>query len=129
VRGEKLYGRQRETAELLDLLIAERIVLLYSPSGAGKTSLVQAALIPELEAEGFRVLPVMRPGLSPDEAAPDANRYVLSLLLGLERDLPEGGQTDLEELAKLTLEDYLGASCWPGGAWHGTLIRPVRSTR
>ena len=27
-RGEKLYGRQRETAELLDLLIAERIVLL-----------------------------------------------------------------------------------------------------
>ena len=66
-RGEKLYGRERETAELLDLLIAERIVLLYSPSGAGKTSLVQAALIPELEDEGFRVLPIMRPGLPPDE--------------------------------------------------------------
>ena len=43
-RGETLYGRERETAELLDLLIAERIVLLSSPSGAGKTSLVQAAL-------------------------------------------------------------------------------------
>ena len=27
-RGEKLYGRGRETAELLDLLIAERIVRL-----------------------------------------------------------------------------------------------------
>ena len=51
-QGERLYGRERETAELLDLLIAERIVLLYSPSGAGKTSLVQAALIPELTARG-----------------------------------------------------------------------------
>ncbi len=61
-RGEALRP-QRETAELLDLLIAERIVLLSSPSGAGKTSLVQAALIPVLEDEGFRVLPVMRPGL------------------------------------------------------------------
>ena len=56
-QGEKLYGRQRETWELLNLLIAERIVLLVAPSGAGKTSLVQAALAPELEKEGFRVLP------------------------------------------------------------------------
>ena len=61
--GETLYGRERETCELLDLLIAERIVLLFSPSGAGKTSLIQAALIPEIEREGFRVLPIMRPGL------------------------------------------------------------------
>jgi len=59
-RGESLHGRDREVMELLDLLIAERIVLLYSPSGADKTSLIQAALIPELEREGFQVLPIMR---------------------------------------------------------------------
>ena len=63
--GEPLFGRDREAMELLDLLIAERIVLLYSPSGAGKTSLMQAALIPELEKEGFQVLPVMRVSLEP----------------------------------------------------------------
>ena len=45
-QGERLFGRERETAELLDLLIAERIVLLYSPSGAGKTSLVQVSADP-----------------------------------------------------------------------------------
>jgi len=39
---KKLYGREREVDDLLDLVIAERIVLLYSPSGAGKTSLLQA---------------------------------------------------------------------------------------
>jgi MoxR-like ATPase len=38
--GECIYGRDREARKLLELLIAERIVLLYSPSGAGKTSLI-----------------------------------------------------------------------------------------
>lgn len=50
--GEKIYGRNREVLDLLDLLIAERITLLHSPSGAGKTSLVQAGLVPRLEREG-----------------------------------------------------------------------------
>jgi hypothetical protein len=36
--GEALYGRGRELNELMNLLIAERIVLLHSPSGAGKSS-------------------------------------------------------------------------------------------
>ena len=42
--------------DLLDLLIAERIVLLYSPSGAGKSSLIHAGLIPRLREVGFQVL-------------------------------------------------------------------------
>src|SRR5262245_32455288 len=55
--GETLYGRTQDTESLLDLLTAERIVLLYSPSGAGKTSLIQAALIPQLRERQFDVLP------------------------------------------------------------------------
>jgi|GEM_PF-1377436 len=106
--GEKLYGRQRETWELLDLLIAKRIVLLYSPSGAGKTSLIQAALIPELKKEGYRVLPIMRPGLEPEAAVHARNRYILSLLLSLEEDVPKEQQkTPLDELAQMTLPEYL----------------------
>ena len=34
---ETLFARDRETRELADLLVAERIVLLHAPSGAGKT--------------------------------------------------------------------------------------------
>src|SRR4051794_29625636 len=64
--GEKLYGRRRELAELRDLLISERIVMLYSPSGAGKTSLIQAELVPALIAEGFRIWPVIRVHRNPD---------------------------------------------------------------
>ncbi len=107
-RGEKLYGRHHEILELLDLLIAERILLLYSPSGAGKTSLIQAALIPELEREGFHVLPAMRVSLTaPRSLSPGANRYVPSLLLSLEETLAQGRQIPLEELASMTLADYL----------------------
>ena len=67
--GERLFGRDREARELLDLFIAERIVLLHSPSGAGKTSLLRAALIPRLRDEGFSVLPVARVNTA---APPDA---------------------------------------------------------
>ena len=102
-------------------------MLLSSPSGAGKTSLVQAALIPELVREGFRVLPTMRPGLLAEDVAQLGklrfNRYVLSLLLSLERELPEAEQTPLAELADASLADYLerfpGAT---GDEWHGDVL-------
>ena len=118
-RGETLYGRERETAELLGLLIAERIVLLSSPSGAGKTSLVQAALVPELEREGFRVLPVMRPGLLPDEPAAGANRYILKALYDLEEGLYEDETEERRvspaELGAMSLAGYLGRLPAPAG--------------
>ena len=107
-RGEALFGRDNEVLRLLDLLLAERIVLLYSPSGAGKTSLVEAALIPKLEGRRFRVLPAMRVSLAPADAPSlSANRYILSLLLSLEEDLPAEQQMPLAELASLTLSEYL----------------------
>ena len=62
--GETLYGRDLELRQLLDLLISERIVLLHSPSGAGKSSLIQAKLIPRLQDEEFCVLPVARSSVS-----------------------------------------------------------------
>lgn len=108
--GEKLYGRDREVVELLDLLIAERIVLLHSPSGAGKTSLIQAALVPELRNEGFHILPILRvsSGPSPEEGRGIAmkNRYVLSTLMMAEKRLPPEARRPLAELARLSLTEY-----------------------
>ena len=53
--GEPLYGRTAEVRALFDLLQARRIVVLHSPSGAGKSSLVQAGLIPRLKEARFDV--------------------------------------------------------------------------
>jgi WD40 repeat protein len=101
--GEPLFGRDREVPKLLDLLIAERIVLLFSPSGAGKTSLIQAGLIPALRDEGFVDLPIIRvkqPPLAQADArgASPANRFVRSTLESLERPRP-GVTENLHERA------------------------------
>lgn len=102
--GETLYGRDREAQALCDLLISERIVLLHSPSGAGKTSLVQARLLPMLAERDFTVLPVMRVSQEPPaDLAPGANRYLLSLLLSLQRQLPAAQQLPVGALAGMSL--------------------------
>lgn len=108
--GEKLYGRDAEVRHLLDLIIAERIILLHSPSGAGKSSLVQAGLIPGLEQEGFIVLPPVRVNL---ELPPqyrencDCNRYIFSTLLALEESLKDQDKIPADELVSMSLEQYL----------------------
>ena len=107
--GEALYGRDREQRALAALLIAERIVLLHSPSGAGKTSLVRAGLLPHLVKENFNVLPVVRVNLEPPLLSEglQANRYLLSTLLTLEEALPIEERLPLEKLATLSLDHYL----------------------
>lgn len=108
--GEKLYGRDRESRELLDLLIAERIVLLHSPSGAGKSSLVQAGVIPSLREQGFRVLPLARVNHEPPPNlihTKGFNRYAFSFLLSLVEILPEDQHNTLDKLASMSLEEYL----------------------
>jgi WD40 repeat protein len=104
-RGQPLFGRDTEVRQLLDLLIAERIVLLHAPSGAGKTSLIQAALLPRLEQEGFRALPIVRVSRSAPELTLEKhhNRFVLSALLCLESAFPEERRTPARQLAGMTL--------------------------
>jgi tetratricopeptide (TPR) repeat protein len=54
------FGRDREVSELLSLIVAQPVVLLYAQSGAGKTSLINAKLIPALKDDGYEVLPTAR---------------------------------------------------------------------
>lgn len=109
--GETIFGRAREIAELLDLLIAERIVLLHSPSGAGKTSLVQAGLVPALTKARFAVLPVIRVNHEPpadiDQADVTFNRYIYSALLSLEEARPAEERLAESEIRATSLAAYL----------------------
>jgi tetratricopeptide (TPR) repeat protein len=125
--GETLYGRDRETLELTNLLIAERLVLLCSPSGAGKTSLVQAKLMPAMRKEGFTIPPVVRPGVKTG-TVPGANRYLLATLLKLEESCPRAEQLGPDALAKKDLDTYLKerypTSAGDAGGGEGT-FRPL----
>ncbi len=74
-----IFGRDREIEELGYRLVADRIVVLYSPSGAGKSSLIEAGLRPRLR-DRFDMLPTARVGAhAPAEGEP-VNRYVWSVL-------------------------------------------------
>jgi WD40 repeat protein len=88
---EPLFGRSHEVSRLLNLLIAERIVLMFSPSGAGKTSLIQAGLIRALRDEDFFDLPIIRvqqPALPEDAGNLRINRFIRSTLESLESPRP-----------------------------------------
>lgn len=67
------FGRQEQISQLLAKLAANRFVTILGNSGSGKSSLVQAGLIPALEAgmlpsAGSRWVSItMRPGNSPIE--------------------------------------------------------------
>lgn len=50
---ELFFGRKTETKELIQLLKAERTIILFAKSGVGKSSLLNAGLIPHMYEEGF----------------------------------------------------------------------------
>ena len=66
------YGRTEEVARMVQLLRRQRFMMVIGPSGSGKSSLVYAGLLPELEksryfAENYWLIRTMRPGPHPTE--------------------------------------------------------------
>jgi hypothetical protein len=77
------FGRDREARDLTSLIVSQRLTLFYAPSGAGKSSLLNTKVIPNLTGnEGFEVLPVARvAGSAPTELA--NNVFVYNLITSL----------------------------------------------
>jgi WD40 repeat protein len=59
------FGRERDVARLSQMLAARPFVALVGSSGAGKSSLVHAGLVPRLRRERTWTVVVMRPGGEP----------------------------------------------------------------
>jgi hypothetical protein len=131
--GESIFGREREITELDHLLSAERIVLLYSPSGAGKSSLVNAGLIPRLDwyyalsrglpIEGrFDVWAPTRVNLPVPEGLGVRNRLGWSAAVGLEQEVPEAFRRPPEVLASLSLKEAVAGRRRRNGAPDARLL-------
>jgi len=98
-------GREEEAETLLSLAISERIVVFCAPSGAGKSSLLNARLLPGLRRRGFKVLPVVRVGgdLPPlPEGMEPANVFAFNALWIL-----AGSKADPAALKSCTLDGFL----------------------
>jgi hypothetical protein len=99
------FGRERETSELLSLITAHATLLVYAQSGAGKSSLLNAGLVPLLKKEGFETLgPTRVQGLSLEdiEQAEIKNIFVYNSIA----NWAEEGLNP-QQLARLTLAEYL----------------------
>ncbi len=101
------FGRAREISELVSLVIAHRLILLYARSGAGKSSLLNAGLIPALRAEGFQILPVARvrgvTGQGIDESTVP-NIFVFNALMSW-----AGPEADSSTFVSQTLPSFLSS--------------------
>ena len=109
-RDEKdlFFGRDRETRDLCSLVVAHPIVLLYAASGAGKSSLLNAGLIPLLEARGYEVLPPARVSGRIPRAIKTGevnNVYVFNVLSSW-----AGPSVDPRELVKADIAGFLARS-------------------
>ena len=99
--ADRFFGRTQESRQLSSLVIAHRAVLLYAQSGAGKTSLLQASLVPALKGrKRIVVLPIGR--VSGEDRQDATNIFVYNTLLTL-----YGEEADRERLAQVSLADGL----------------------
>jgi DNA-binding beta-propeller fold protein YncE len=104
---ELFFGRDRETNELFSLVCAHPVVLFYSQSGAGKTSLLNAGVIPRLKAQGDQVFGVARVGGKLPKETDEArllNVFVFNALLSMQG---ERSQFPPERLSRMSLAEYL----------------------
>lgn len=107
------FGRSREVEHLLGLLTVERATLVHAQSGSGKSSLVNASLVPHARDHGFEVLPVARVWDPPGSGSRQStSRYVENVLANWR----EGAAVAAGPGASTLLEflEGLGSAAEPG---------------
>lgn len=77
--GEILYGRDKDILELTTYVMAETEVVLYGKSGTGKSSIINAGIIPSARRNGYTPLTVRL------EHAVDSPRYVVQIINAIKK--------------------------------------------
>jgi hypothetical protein len=113
--AQLFFGRDREASQFCSLVLGHSLVLLYAESGAGKTSLVNAGVIPTLRAGGATVFPSLRIRPSSPSAIVTAskipNPYVGSLVTNwaAEQEQKVGDVRNLKEFIALLSRAHDGS--------------------
>lgn len=104
------FGREWETRELADLIMANRVLHLCSQSGVGKTSLLRAGVLPLLASRpDFEVLPIVRVGRPvPEQVNRKECQNIYSLATIMSWEDPQYGKNSIaSRMAGATLSEYL----------------------
>lgn len=97
----RFSGRFFETQRIISYIYSHPVTLIYAPSGAGKTSLINAAVIPGIKKKKFEVFPATRVQniVSSKNAPVVKNQYIFNMLFRMSEDV--------DEVANETLASYL----------------------
>jgi len=119
---ELFFGRDLETKKVANLVSTHPAVLLYAQSGAGKSSLLNAGVVPALQEDSVQVLPITRVyGLDPENLPTELrNIYMLNALYGW-----AGDDYEITELASMSLDDYLSTIYRPRDSFDVPVRRVV----
>lgn len=101
---KRFFGRAADAQHLTDLWLTNNIIIGHGPAGIGKTSLLRAGALAQLEGERRNVLPVGRLSFGaayPLAALPEHNPYTLALLRSW-----SPGETP-SRLARLSVANFL----------------------
>src|ERR1041385_8401114 len=102
--AHRFFGRTREANDLVSLVTAHAVTLVFGKPGTGKSSLLNAQVLPQLEAEEFKVLPTVRFGsrTSSETEIQVPNIYVFKTVTAWAEDGP-----NQKNLAELSLSEFL----------------------
>jgi hypothetical protein len=92
------FGRDRDIEDLLDLIWLEKLVVLFGKSGYGKSSLLNAGILPEIEREAVPI--VVRLGSYAPSAYSDGltlSQPITILGTKIEEALPNNPEADFIE--------------------------------
>ena len=109
-RSADFFGRESEILDLTKLITesSSQVVFLFSQSGAGKTSIINAGLHPVLSELGYNVLPTARVNTPTGSIKPDQNPYTLAAITNMEDEI------DLSASSKpITWANYLAKKAAP----------------
>src|SRR6266545_654634 len=113
---DRFFGREREANELLARVLSEQENVFYAQSGAGKSSLVDTSLIPDLKKKSFEVL-LGRVGGDAPAGLEVGNIFIFNLLRSLSTS-----DVNLNTLAGHSLNDFLSAASQGNGSRRRALI-------
>ena len=90
------FGREKDIEDLLDYIWLEKIVVLFGKSGYGKSSLINAGILPEIEQEAVPIIVRIGSYVAGQSAAP-----IESLRNKIEEVLQNNPEADFLENEKI----------------------------
>ena len=77
--ADLFFGREEETQKMVGEILSTKLLVLFSPSGSGKTSLIHAGVRPALEKLGYRTIYTRFDGPDPISSVRNAVANALNL--------------------------------------------------